>query len=118
MEFIGDPDGTPAPRLKDAQLENDPEEELAITLNFIRKMYLEAHLVHGDLSEFNILYYHGKQTVIDVSQAVSIYHNNAPVYLERDIRNVINYFHQYLPESKLPNGQELAKEIIRSDTTS
>ena len=95
MSFIGDSNGTPAPRLKDAELENDPHEELETSIGFIRKMYLEAHLVHGDLSEFNILYYQGKQYVIDVSQAVSIYHTNAPVYLERDLKNVIKYYNQY-----------------------
>jgi len=113
MQFIGDENGTPARRLKDISQLQNPAKELIFILDQIRKMYLEAHLVHGDLSEFNILYYQGHQIIIDVSQAVSVYHFNAPVYLQRDLRNVIKFFGNFIPPDELPDPKDFAYEILR-----
>jgi RIO kinase 1 len=113
MEFIGDENGTPAPRLKDADFDKDPLIELNLILSYIKKMYLEVKLVHGDLSEYNILYYKGKQVIIDVSQAVSIIHHSASIYLQRDVKNILNYYAQYIPNDQLPNGEEFVKDILR-----
>lgn len=112
MEFIGDENGTPAPRLKDvAELEN-PKELMNKILENISKMYLNAHLVHGDLSEFNILMYQDQPIIIDVSQAVSVFHVNAAIYLERDIKNILSFFKNYIDEKDLPDCLTLTHEII------
>jgi len=114
MEFIGENNGTPAKRLKDIDELANPIKEMNFMLDQISKMYLDAHLVHGDLSEFNILYYEEKQIIIDVSQAVSIYHINAPVYLQRDIKNVLNYFSKFIDSDNVPSVQEVYEKILKN----
>jgi len=112
MEFIGDEQGTPAPRLKDVQFSQDPYIEMNISLDLIKDMYQKAKLVHGDLSEYNILYWNDKQYVIDVSQAVSIYHPNAQVFLQRDIENILRFYSQYVSKEKIPDITDIMKKII------
>ncbi|QEE14833.1 serine protein kinase RIO [Promethearchaeum syntrophicum] len=114
MEFIGEENGTPAKRLKDIDELVNPIEEMNYILDQISKMYLNAHLVHGDLSEFNILYFKGKQIIIDVSQAVSIYHINAPVYLQRDIKNVLNYFSKFIDSKHVPDVKAVFEKILKN----
>ncbi len=114
MEFIGENNGSPAKRLKDIDELANPIKEMNFMLDQISKMYLNAHLVHGDLSEFNILYYKEKQIIIDVSQAVSIYHINAPVYLQRDIKNVLNYFSKFIDSGNVPSVQKVYEKILRN----
>ncbi|MBD3341045.1 MAG: serine protein kinase RIO [Candidatus Lokiarchaeota archaeon] len=91
MEYIGF-GVTPAPRLKDIKKIGNLEYVFEEIKNFIKVLYQKAKLVHGDLSEFNILYHNQKPVVIDISQAVSIEHPKAEVYLARDIKNVFNFF--------------------------
>lgn len=54
-------------------------------------MFLKCNLVHGDFSEFNLLYHKGELVIIDVSQSMEENHPMAIEYLKRDIYN-INYF--------------------------
>ena len=70
-------------------------------------MVNKAELVHGDLSEYNIMVKDGKNYIIDVSQAVDIDHPNALELLKRDIENLNTFF-----ESK---GIEIieTEEILR-----
>lgn len=91
MEYIGFGD-TPAPKLKDIVDPINKEENFNDVLYFIKNLYQKAGLVHGDLSEFNILYHNQKPHVIDISQAISIQHPKAEEFLVRDIKNVFNYF--------------------------
>jgi len=112
MEFIGDQNGTPAPRLKDIEFTTDPIFEMNQTLDLIKNMYQKAKLVHGDLSEYNILYWDNKQYIIDVSQAVSIFHANAQIFLQRDIENTLRFYSQYVTKENLPNVEEIMKKII------
>jgi RIO kinase 1 len=58
----------------------------------ITLIYRKARLVHGDLSEYNIMIFEGKPVVIDVSQAVSIDHPNARSFLEQDLKNITRFF--------------------------
>jgi len=92
MEFLGI-DGVRAPLLKEVELD---VEELRYVFKHlvddIRRMYLYAGLVHGDLSEYNVMLYNGKPYIIDVSQAVKISHPNAYDLLIRDVSNLIRYF--------------------------
>ena len=89
MEFLGN--GSESyPRLKDVELEN-PEKTFKEIISDIRKMYKKAKIVHGDLSEYNILF-HKKHYIIDFSQAVLLSHPNAKEFLRRDINNICRYF--------------------------
>ena len=92
MEFIGDDSG-PAPQLKDCVLD-DPTDTYDEVVSFIIDGWQEAHLVHGDLSEYNILMQDGQPVLIDVGQAMTRDHYNAKEYLKRDIRNVNRFFRQ------------------------
>ncbi len=91
MEYVGF-GPTPAPKLKDIKHLKDPTIILREISIFIKTLYLDAKLVHGDLSEFNILYHNQKPVIIDMSQAVSIQHPKVEVFLVRDIKNIFNFF--------------------------
>ncbi len=94
MQFIGDGDGVPAPKLKDVTLE-DPGAMLELIIGQMCLIH-KARLVHADLSEFNILVKDSKPFIIDVGQAVLLTHPNARSFLERDVRNILAYFkHRY-----------------------
>ncbi len=88
MQYIGNE--TPAPLLKDTIIDN-PEETLEEIVNDMKKLYSYG-LVHSDLSEFNILYWRKKPWLIDFAQGVSLGHPRAREFLERDARNIANYF--------------------------
>lgn len=90
MEFIGR-EGVPAPLIKDVEMKN-PARIYKMILNDIRKLYREAKLVHGDLSEYNVMYWRGLPYLIDFSQAVSLDHPLSHEFLKRDIRNINRFF--------------------------
>nr|GMD74946.1 serine/threonine-protein kinase RIO1-like [Ipomoea batatas] len=84
MEFIGR-GGWAAPRLKDAGLPLDKLREGYVEIIMaMRKLYQKCKLVHGDLSEYNILYLEGHLYIIDVSQAVDLDHPHALDFLRED----------------------------------
>jgi RIO kinase 1 len=89
MEFIGK-EGVPAPLLKDLPPEN-PDSMYKELLNQINSLYVKAKLVHGDLSEYNIMNYDEKPVLFDLSQAVSVEHPMANEFLKRDL-NQVNWF--------------------------
>ncbi|NJE10418.1 serine protein kinase RIO [Thermococcus sp. MAR1] len=92
MEFVGDE--MPAPRLKDVERElelSDFEELYDFAIRVIERLWKRGDMVHGDLSEYNILL-HGGPVVIDWSQATVRRNRMSLELLKRDLRNVINYF--------------------------
>uniref|UniRef100_A0AAV1THC2 Serine/threonine-protein kinase RIO1 n=1 Tax=Peronospora matthiolae TaxID=2874970 RepID=A0AAV1THC2_9STRA len=92
MDFIGR-DGWAAPRLKDAKISDNRYRECYIyCIKMMRTMYQKCRLVHGDLSEYNILYYQTKLYFIDVSQSVEHEHPSANDFLRKDCRNIADYF--------------------------
>eukprot|EP00188_Purpureofilum_apyrenoidigerum_P003449 Plantae.Rhodophyta-Purpureofilum_apyrenoidigerum.ctg3606.p1 GENE.Plantae.Rhodophyta-Purpureofilum_apyrenoidigerum.ctg3606~~Plantae.Rhodophyta-Purpureofilum_apyrenoidigerum.ctg3606.p1 ORF type:complete len:478 (+),score=119.58 Plantae.Rhodophyta-Purpureofilum_apyrenoidigerum.ctg3606:156-1589(+) len=94
MRFFGE-DGWAAPRLKDVQITTEEASKAYFSLVLImRRMFHIAKLVHGDLSEYNILYYQSKLIIIDVSQSVEHEHPHALDFLRRDCYNVNDYFHR------------------------
>ncbi|TFG17021.1 MAG: serine protein kinase RIO [Promethearchaeota archaeon] len=93
MQYIGS-GKTPAPILKDVKNPKNIDELFQDVMVFIKKLYQKANLVHGDLSEFNILYHNDKAIFIDISQAVDVQHPKAEDFLVRDIQNIINYFNK------------------------
>lgn len=90
MEYIGDENG-PAPQLKDVALD-DPTEMYDEVLSFIMDGWKDAHLVHGDLSEYNVLVWEGQPILIDCGQAMTSDFFNAKDLLIRDINNVNRFF--------------------------
>jgi len=70
-----------------------PEKVLKEILRNLRKAYMKAHIVHADISEYNIILKpDGHLLIIDWPQAVKTDHANATELLERDIKNVLTYF--------------------------
>ncbi|KAL0391775.1 UNVERIFIED_CONTAM: Serine/threonine-protein kinase rio1 [Sesamum radiatum] len=92
MEFIGKA-GWAAPRLKDADLSLDKLRESYVEIIMaMRTLYQKCKLVHGDLSEYNILYFDGHLYIIDVSQAVDLDHPHALDFLREDCIHVSDFF--------------------------
>nr|XP_009676297.1 PREDICTED: serine/threonine-protein kinase RIO1 isoform X1 [Struthio camelus australis] len=95
MGFIGKGD-MPAPLLKNAQLSDSKVRELYLQIiQYMRRMYQDARLVHADLSEFNMLYHSGEVYIIDVSQAVEHDHPHALEFLRKDCANVNDFFQKH-----------------------
>ncbi|KAF9582357.1 Serine/threonine-protein kinase RIO1 [Lunasporangiospora selenospora] len=93
MGFLGDKNGWAYPRLKDAQIDADRYPALYYQLvKYMRIMYQTCHLVHADLSEYNILYHSRTLYIIDVSQSVEHDHPHAFNFLRMDITNVSDFF--------------------------
>jgi RIO kinase 1 len=90
MEFIGK-DGVSAPRLKEIP-PDDPAKTYRQLLTFMRRLYQKAELVHGDLSEYNLMTWKGKLVMFDMSQSVPTSHPLAQELLNRDITNVNRFF--------------------------
>ncbi len=108
MEFIGK-DGDSAPSLKEAPPEN-PERIYKMLMNSVKRLYQKAKLVHGDLSEYNILMWKGLPVIIDMSQSVSIEHPMADFMLIRDLTN-LNRFFSRLRVNVTP-VEELHKQVV------
>ncbi|ODR83348.1 serine/threonine protein kinase [Haladaptatus sp. W1] len=89
MEFMGN-DGRRAPTLADARLEN-PQTAFEVVREYMRRLF-DAGLVHGDLSEYNILVSDGELCIIDVGQAVTFHHPNSGEFMTRDCANVASFF--------------------------
>ncbi|MCT6701065.1 PA4780 family RIO1-like protein kinase [Rheinheimera sp. 4Y26] len=99
MELVTDADGDVAPRLNDVSMSAEQAiEDHAIMMRYIMRM-LGVGLVHGDLSEFNVLVDSYGPVIIDLPQAVdAAANNNALWMLERDINNMTQYYGQFAPE--------------------
>jgi RIO kinase 1 len=98
MELVADADGEPAPRLNDLSLSE--EEAIKYHAMLIRQVVymLCAGIVHGDLSEYNVLVDSNGPVIIDLPQAVdAAANNNAQRMLERDVDNLADYFGQFAP---------------------
>ncbi|KAF8408423.1 hypothetical protein HHK36_007575 [Tetracentron sinense] len=113
MEFIGNA-GWAAPRLKDAALSQDKLREGYVEMVFdldhpidepplvlakmivaMRTLYLKCKLVHGDLSEYNILHFENHLYIIDVSQSVDLDHPHALDFLREDCVHISDFFRKH-----------------------
>ena len=119
MELVTGADGNAAPRLNDVQLSNETARDYhAFLIQQVVKM-LCAGIVHGDLSEFNILVGSDGPVIIDLPQAVDAAGNNhAKDMLARDVSNLANYFGQFAPELlKAQYAKEIWALYERGDLT-
>lgn len=109
MELITDDEGNVAPRLNDVSMTSELAiADHAIIMRYITRM-LCAGIVHGDLSEFNVLVDDYGPVIIDLPQAVdAAANNNAQAMLARDVNNMTSYYGQFAPQ--LLNTQ-YAREI-------
>ncbi|MBT6026705.1 MAG: serine protein kinase RIO [Porticoccaceae bacterium] len=109
MELVTDETGGVAPRLADVSMSAEQAlEDHALVMNYVVLM-LCAGIVHGDLSEFNVLVDDYGPVIIDLPQAVDAAANNhAEAMLERDVNNMTQYYGQFAPELL---GSQYAKEI-------
>ena len=106
LEFIGDK-GMIAPKLKDS-LPKNPKMFFDKIVENMKKLH-KAGLAHADLSAFNILNYNEKPVFIDFSQCTTLESSMANEYLERDIRNVCNFFKKI--------GLKVDEKIVKKQIT-
>jgi RIO kinase 1 len=89
MEYLGT-DEDRAKRLSEVDIEN-PETAFEVAREYMRRLY-SAGLVHGDFSEYNVVFHEGQLVVLDLGQAVTVHHPNSREVLERDCENVAAFF--------------------------
>lgn len=99
MELITDENDEVAPRLSEVSMSAEQaREDHAQVMHYVMCM-LCAGLVHGDLSEFNVLVDENGPVIIDLPQAVdAAANNNARAMLERDVKNMTDYYGMFAPE--------------------
>jgi RIO kinase 1 len=119
MELVADDNGNNAPRLNDVRL--TPEQARDYHATMIRQIVLMlcAGLVHGDLSEYNVLVGSDGLVIIDLPQAIDAAgNNNAADMLRRDVANVTAYFGRFAPELLVTDyGREIWKLYARGELT-
>jgi RIO kinase 1 len=109
MEMVTDASGGPAPRLGEVDLSRETALEYhAFLMHQVVRM-LAIGLIHGDLSEFNVLVGRDGPVIIDLPQVVNAAGNNgALAMLERDVNNLRGTLGRYAPELL---GSEFAREM-------
>lgn len=109
MDMVTDADGNVAPRLNDVALSEEVALEYhALLVNQVVRM-LCAGIIHGDLSEYNILVAADGPVIIDLPQAIDAAANStAAEMLERDVNNLRSYFSAFAPSLK---DSQYGKEI-------
>jgi RIO kinase 1 len=105
MEFIGDEE--PSPLLKHATPQNP--QQFAADCFLLLERWAAAGMVHGDLSEYNIINHHEEPVFIDFSHSVPLKAPNSRELLERDVKNVCNYFRK-LGVNK--DEKEMVRELL------
>ncbi|MGB3726061.1 MAG: PA4780 family RIO1-like protein kinase [Glaciecola sp.] len=99
MELITNDEGEVAPRLNDVSMSEEQALEDHAQVMYYVMLMLCAGIVHGDLSEFNVLVDDYGPVIIDLPQAVNAAaNNNAYAMLSRDVTNMTNYYSQYAPQ--------------------
>ncbi len=119
MELVTDGHGAAAPRLNDLELTSEQALEYhGLLVKEVIRM-LCAGLIHGDLSEFNILMDSTGPVIIDLPQAIDASaNNNAARILERDVNNLATYFGRFAPSLLTTSyGKEIWKIYEKGNLT-
>ncbi|XP_026741521.1 serine/threonine-protein kinase RIO3 [Trichoplusia ni] len=114
MSFIGK-DSKPALKLREVILKPDQWQSVYNeVVESVHKLYNVGHLIHADLSEYNILWWDNKCWFIDVSQSVQPDHPNGLRFLLRDCNNIANFFEKK-GVTDVKSGVDLFKSITGFD---
>jgi RIO kinase 1 len=108
MEFIGE-EGVSAPSLKEQPPEH-PSRMYRQLLTNLARLYRKADLVHGDLSEYNVMVRNDNPVLFDMAQAVPSSHPLAKSLLERDLMNLNKFFGRLGAKILAPN--EVYEEVV------
>jgi RIO kinase 1 len=93
IEFIGDADGTAAPRLAELRPDSDELDDLWRQCRDALATLAASGFAHGDLSAYNVLVHHNRFVMIDLPQAVDIVGNpQGAIFLQRDCENICRWF--------------------------
>jgi RIO kinase 1 len=105
-EYIGEPPA-PSPRFADAEV---GLKDYRWTLRTIKKLYSKAHLVHADLSEYNVFKFGKEDILFDMGSAVLTTHPETRELLLRDVTNMVRFFRRRGIYEK--GAEEIVEEII------
>lgn len=112
MEFIGDENGNPAPRISDLKMEREESEDAFRQSVWNLKRIVKSGRVHGDYSTFNILWQDRQAVVIDFPQVMEFKRNpNAMAFLERDVHSLCKSF---LKQGITADERQILREIRAS----
>lgn len=108
MEFIGKGENS-APIAK-SNPPKDPKRWLSKILNSIKALYQKEGLIHGDISEYNILNFDEEPVFIDIGQGVLKDHPIAKELLKKDITNILKWFKKLKVD--VPDVEKVYEEVI------
>jgi RIO kinase 1 len=119
MELVVDENGRNAPRLNDVRLTGAQARDYHRALIAQIVLMLCAGIVHGDLSEYNVLVGSDGLVIIDLPQAINAAgNNNAAGMLQRDVANMAAYFGRFAPEILTTDyGREIWKLYATGELT-
>jgi RIO kinase 1 len=113
LEFIGDADGTAAPRLAQARPDDDELVDLWYQTVAALGTLAVLGLAHGDLSPYNVLVHDGRLVLIDLPQVVDIVANpQGPAFLARDVQVMTTWFLARGLPPDLADGDRLTRELL------
>ena len=107
LEFIGEPDGTAAPRLAEIRPRGAELASLWDQLVWALCTMASLGLAHGDLSAYNVLVHHGRAVLIDLPQVIDVIaHPRGAEFLDRDAANIARWFNaRGLEGTAVPAGE-------------
>ncbi len=111
MEFIGDL-GEPAPLLRD-EYPDDPEQIYLEVLRNVERSVVLGRIIHGDLSEYNVMLWGGRTILIDWGSGVRLGHPKDADLLIRDVRNITRFFVRALDYRRVFEPERVAEAILK-----